>query len=302
MLDIALISELQVAFSKKVNSPVRDLDKILLYRDSFNLLRVEDLYDKTNGSIPPYRQSDYFIIFVKKGTGKRSIGQFTFKIEDNTLAIVPPRVIHASNYTSKPNGYFIRFNADFFLQQSFSYKLLKSKKVLNPSPQHFIKLTAEQASAITLIFETIIRECNGTLEEKRQMIAIKVLELLIFCDRFMDNPNPDWKLGYPEISNRFNELVESNFTKHRDVQYYAEALHTHPNNLNHIVKKETGLTAKQTITNRLMLEAKYLLASTSISIKEIAYELGFEDANYFITYFKKHQKVTPSDYRNYLIN
>src|SRR5438270_4563135 len=139
MQNLQLINELHVAFAKKATTPVLDLDKVLIYRDSFDLLRVEDLYDKTKGYIPPYRQSDYFIIFIKKGSGKRSIGQFTFKIEDNTLAIVPPRVIHHSTYCSRPNGYFIHFNADFFLQQSFSYKLLKSKKVLYPSPQHFIK-------------------------------------------------------------------------------------------------------------------------------------------------------------------
>src|SRR4051812_42168335 len=123
MQNLQLIDELYVAFSKKATTPILDLDKVLLDRTPFNLLRVEDLYDKTKGLVPPYRDSDYFIIFIKNGSGNRSIGLFTFKIEDNTLAIVPPHVIHSSRYNSKPNGYFIRFNADFFLQQSFSYKL-----------------------------------------------------------------------------------------------------------------------------------------------------------------------------------
>ena len=143
MQNLQLIHELHVAFTKKATTPILDLDKVLLDRNPFNLLRVEDLYDKTKGLVPPFRQSQYFIIFIKKGSGNRSIGLFTFKIEDNTLAIVPPHVIHSSRYNSKPNGYFIRFNADFFLQQSFYYKLLKSKKVLNPSPPYFIKLNVQ---------------------------------------------------------------------------------------------------------------------------------------------------------------
>ena len=96
-------------------------------------------------------------------------------------------------------------------------------------------------------------------------------------------------------------VIESNFSKHREVQFYADALHTHPNNLNHIVKKATGLTAKQTITNRLIIEAKYLLVSTTLSVKEIAYELGFEDANYFNSFFKKDQQTTPAQYRIQLV-
>ena len=49
----------------------------------------------------------------------------TFNIEDNTLAIVPPHVIHSSTYNAKPIGYFIRFNADFFLQQFSPVHLLQ---------------------------------------------------------------------------------------------------------------------------------------------------------------------------------
>ena len=67
--------------------------------------------------------------------------------------------------------------------------------------------------------------------------------------------------------------------------------------MNHIVKKATGLTAKQTISKRIVIEAKYLLSSTTLSVKEIAYELGFEDANYFISFFKKEQQTTPTQYR-----
>lgn len=130
------------------------------------------------------------------------------------------------------------------------------------------------------------------------MIALKLLELLILCDRFFTHQDIcDCTADYTEVILTFNELLETNFRHHRDVQFYAAAMHTHPNNLNHMVKKATGLTAKQTINNRLVIEAKYLLSSTTLTIKEIAYELGFEDPNYFISFFKKEQLATPSQYR-----
>lgn len=302
MQDTALIQELGHAFSKSVKDRVIDLDSFLLNRKSLSLLRLEDLYIKTKGIIPPFRQSEFLVLFVKEGAGKRSIGHYTFNIENNSLAIVPKHVIHAATYTGQPMGYLISFNPDFFLQQAFSYKLLNSKRVLKPSLQPFMVLTEEQANEITNIFEKIIEECDNGFEEKKQMVALKLLELLILCDRFFkEKAECDCTFDYSDILQTFNELIESNFVKHRDVYFYADALHTHPNNLNHIVKKATGLTAKQTIINRLIIEAKYLLVSTTLSIKEIAYELGFEDPNYFNSFFKKDQQATPASYRNQLV-
>lgn len=300
MQNTHLLKELQHAFSKPVKDGVIELDQHLFSRDSFNLFRLEDLFANTQAIVPPFRQaSDHLILFVKTGTGKRSIGPYTFTIQNNSLAIVPRRVIHMSRYTSHPTGYLISFNPDFLLHQSFPYKLLNSKKVLSPSHQPYMILNEEQAAEITAIFEKIIEECNSGFEEKKQMVALKLLELLVLCDRYFDEKELcDCTVGYSDLVQSFSELIEKNFLHHRDVQFYAEALHTHPNNLNHIVKKATGITAKQTITNRIINEAKYLLSSTSLTVKEIAYDLGFEDPNYFISFFKKEAQSTPAHYRN----
>lgn len=288
-----------MAFAKGATNGVMDLENFLKTRRSFNILRIEDLYTDKGGFVPPYRRSDFLILFVKQGKGQRTIGQYTFTITNNSLAIIPKYVIHTATYPERPYGYVVSFNPDFFLQQAFPYKLLNSKRVLKPSFQPFLVLTEEQAGEVVAIFETIIEECNSGFEEKKEMIALKLLELLILCDRlFADKAVGEGTIGYSETMQAFNELIETNFRRHRDVQFYAEALHTHPGNLNLIVKKVTGLTAKQTITNRLIIEAKYLLVSTTLTIKEIAYELGFEDPNYFNSFFKKEKHTTPAQFRH----
>lgn len=299
MQDPLVIKEMQLAFSKNVNDRVVDLDEFGITQKSFSVLRLEDFHVKTNGIIPPFRQSNFFIRFVKRGAGRRSIGHYTFDIRNNTLSVVGKRVIQTAVYSGKPSGYLISFNPDLFLEQAISYKLLNSKKVLKRSLKPYMVLSEEQANEITGIFEKIIEECDSGFEEKKQMIALKVLELLILCDRyFTEKAQTDGTLKYSDTLEVFNECIETNFSKHRDVHFYADALHTHPNNLNHTVKKATGITAKQAITNRIMIEAKYLLVGTSLSVKEIAYDLGFEDPNYFISFFKKEQQATPLQYRN----
>jgi AraC family transcriptional regulator, transcriptional activator of pobA len=299
MQDPNLIQELKKAFSLGVENGVIDLERFLASRSSFNILRLEDLYSDEGGKVPPYRRTDTLILFVKKGNGQRSISHYTFPIGNNSMAVIPSHVIHAATYFEKPYGYVITFNPDFFLQQAFPYKLLNSKRVLKPSLQPFLVLTQDQAVEVITIFESIIEECNSGFEEKKQMIALKLLQLLILCDRFFASKAISEKtFGYSETMEVLNGLIETNFRQHREVQFYAEALHMHPNNLNLIVKKVTRLTTKQTITNRVIIEAKYLLVSTTLTIKEIAYELGFEDANYFNSFFKKDQHTTPAQYRN----
>jgi AraC-like DNA-binding protein len=302
MQDTHLIQDLKHAFSKRVKDGFIDLDRFLTNHQSFNILRLEDLHEQTRGVVPPFRQSDFLMIFVKQGAGERSIGHYSFTIQNNSLAVVPKHVIHAAAYSSKPYGYLVSFNPDFFLDQAFSYKLLNSRRLLKPSLKPVWVLSQQQAAGISNIFEAIIEESNSGFSEKREMIALKLLELLILCDRlFNEQDIYESTAGYSSTVEAFNELIESNFTTHRDVLFYATALHTHPNNLNSVIKKATGLTAKQTITSRVLIEAKYLLASGTLTVKEIAYELGFDDPNYFNSFFKKELHVTPAQFRNQLI-
>ncbi|WP_459640649.1 helix-turn-helix domain-containing protein [Flavobacterium sp. CGRL2] len=58
-----------------------------------------------------------------------------------------------------------------------------------------------------------------------------------------------------------------------------------------------GKTPKEIIDDRVMLEAKRLLAHTNENVKEISYELGFEEPTNFIKYFRKHSNSTPVEFR-----
>jgi AraC family transcriptional regulator, transcriptional activator of pobA len=73
-----------------------------------------------------------------------------------------------------------------------------------------------------------------------------------------------------ELLKNFTVLIEQHFVQERAVSFYASQLHVHPNYLNAVVKAKTGITAKESIQNRVLLEAKYLLHTTNLSIKEIA--------------------------------
>jgi AraC family transcriptional regulator, transcriptional activator of pobA len=104
-----------------------------------------------------------------------------------------------------------------------------------------------------------------------------------------------------EIIRRFIDLLEVNFPQERSVKFYAGQLTMHPNHLNSLIKKHTGLTAKESIQNRVLLEMKYLLHSTNLSIKEISNQVGFNDPNYFTSFFTRFENMSPGNYRSLFI-
>jgi AraC-like DNA-binding protein len=86
----------------------------------------------------------------------------------------------------------------------------------------------------------------------------------------------------------FKILVENNLTDHPTIQAIAEELALNTNSLYHIVKHYSGLSPKEFMINRLILEARRrLYYSESHSVKELAFELGFNDPDYFSRLFKK---------------
>ena len=81
------------------------------------------------------------------------------------------------------------------------------------------------------------------------------------------------------------------------IQEYAGALNLHPNYLNTVIKTKTGKPVGTWITEKTIAEAKSLLSNSDISIKEIAWRLGFVESPHFSNYFKKHTNISPVIYR-----
>ena len=298
-----ILHEYKEAFNKYAKDGIIDLDKRLKAKFSFQIHRLENFVGEMQGIIPPNRQSQYFVSLIEKGTGQKSIGNFNFSIQEDLLMCVPKRVMQSSQYWSLDcSGYMLSFNIDFFLQKGFPKKLIINKKIFKCSVKPYLLLTLPQVKKIEVIFESMLGECERGCDEKNEFIAVKILELLIECDRFYDKACEDTNnIIYHDILERFNELLEKNYTKQRTVQFYADALHIHPNYLNSLSQKHTGLSAKETINTHILNEAKYLLASSSLSIKEVAYKLGFEHSDYFYAFFRKGLNMSPGQYRRKLV-
>lgn len=296
--DEFLLSEFKKLLRRKPEDNIVDFDNRFIHKFDIQVHRFEDVFKDTNRAIPPNRWSYHRIGLLKKGSGEFTTGIYKFKAIKNTLIVVPARVITSSkNWTLDMEGYITVFNIDFFLQNNFPHKFIESKKILSLSIQPYIQLSDSEAKEIADIFETILKEkAEGNYDN--ELITLKIIELLILSERLFDKKqNFETNIPYIDIIKRFLDLLEVNFSTERSVKFYAEKLAMHPNYLNALIKKHTGLTAKESIQNRLLIETKYLLHSTNLSIKEISNQVGFNDPNYFTSFFTKFENISPGNYR-----
>ena len=297
--DKMILSEFKKAIRVNAKNKFVDLDEAFQHKFDFQVQKIQDVLSGTDRSIPPSKWSYHRITLITRGSADYFSGIQKFTANSNTLIVVPARKITSSrNWSLDAEGYVVVFNMDFFLQNHFPRKYIDDKSIFHGAVQPFIYLSEKSAKRAEKIFETLIHEKDGDKKHREELIALKVIELIILCDRlFSEDLELQTNLPSVELVKKFNDLVDENFLRERAVSFYASQLNVHPNYLNALVKKHAGLTAKETIQNRLLLEIKYLLHSTDLTIKEISHQLGFEDPNYLTTFFKRLEKVPPLQYR-----
>jgi AraC-like DNA-binding protein len=280
-------------------NPVINLDEKFPHKIDLFVQVYETIIDKVGDRIPPHKWSHYRMGLLTQGSADYTCGIYKFKAKENTLLMIPPHVVNSSvNWSPDSKGYFLLFNLDFFLQSHFPFSHLKNKKILQSSVQPNIQLNPEQADSVEEIFKTIFAEKNDDNPYKKELIALKIIELLIQIERlYLEVHEFDDNQITLDLVRQFSDLIELNFARERSVAFYASALNIHPNYLNAVIKNHSGMTAKDSIQNRLLLETKYLLHHTRLSIKEIAHQLGFDDPNYFAVFFKRSEGLSPIAYR-----
>lgn len=99
------------------------------------------------------------------------------------------------------------------------------------------------------------------------------------------------------LYNQYLSLVADNYTQSHDVAFYADRLSITPRYLSQITKSLSGRTPKQLIDSQILSEAEILLATTPMSIQEIANALGFSSQMVFAKFFRKCKGQSPSAYR-----
>lgn len=166
-------------------------------------------------------------------------------------------------------------------------------------PVIFVDIHASEHEEMLRLKETFIEEFVSDEAIKAEMLRMLLVRLIIKITRLakkqiLSTEPEDEKF---DLLRQYNMLVDVYFIKEKQVPFYAQKLNRSPKTIANIFALYSKKTPLQIIHERIIIEAKRLFYYTDKSVKEIAFELGFEDAANFSKFFKKHTSQSPSELR-----
>jgi AraC-like DNA-binding protein len=231
---------------------------------------------------PMHRTPYYFFLFMIEGVTQHGVDLQQFDIKNNELLFILPHQIHHLPPAKQGRDYY-KLGFD---DHSLSLLPKQYPFLINPFNNQKIQFSPAAAARLKSIFEMLL-ELLSEMDTHPELILAHLNSLLteINTAYFATHGSP----GDNKLSQyiHFKLFVENNLADHSTVVYIAEKLGLNTNSLYNIVKQYSGLSPKEFINNRLILEAKRRLYYSKSSIKELAYELGFNDPEYFSRLFKK---------------
>lgn len=217
-----------------------------------------------------------------------------YDIQDRQIHILFPNQVHSWTLDSGTKGYQLMVDKECFERFSPHFRLPFAYYQRNP----IITLSEETFILLRTEFWAIHKEldavdCLSDIIHSRVAVIASILskEVQRISSDVYNNP-------YSLRLIQLQELIEDNFRGEKSVAFYADKLHISTSQLSKICRQYLHVSPIQLIQQRLVLEAKRLLKSTDLSIKQIAFDLGFVDAPYFSNFFKQHVGMSPKEFKS----
>lgn len=270
-----------------------------LENDGFEIITLDKLlgkYDLTSHYMTkPHRIKFYNILYFTSGDDYHYVDFKKYQVKKGSLIFLNKDQIHSFSKTANYKGYIILFTDKFLSRnliniQKVFYNILSKPYILDNCFEEF-----------ETIFKQLINEYEDTNNLFKEKIFVSLFNYLILkSEKLLSNEiNDNQNEKYLTIFEEFTNLLHENYRLSRNVNFYAEKLSISPKHLNTLCRKFLNLSAKNTIDNFVVLEAKRELISNS-PIKEIAYKLGFLETTNFVKYFKKQTNISPSKFKEQL--
>lgn len=245
-----------------------------------------------------HRLTYYDITLITGGNGEFSIDDYRCLVQKGDVIFSCPGQMRNWDIENISDGYALIFEEEFLLSFFNDPNFIKNLSYFGKIKRtDKLTLAKEEVLRITGLLLEIKKEIEHYDKKDKHILRALLYQILKLLDRINVN-----KTEYNNpIRNRyvdhFIEIVNRCYAENHSSSFYAGQLCITPNYLNELVKKETGINAKQFINNKIIHEAKRQLLYTNVSITEIAASLYFESPSYFVRFFKKQTGFTPHKYR-----
>ncbi len=271
------------------------------HQGTFDLQNMGDLYLREQGRPDvPHRHAYFTVILIKKAVGEHVVDYRTYPFGAEEVHFIGPGQIHQVKLTDLPEGWVITFTKGFLVEnnipESFITNINLFRQYGDAPP---LKVEGETFGVLERIVGEMKQVVSEDLRYRNRALGSLLQLFLIYCSNScnLDPAQLDEEKNSVCLLRDFKALVERNFARWHKVSDYTSEIPVSSKHLSEVVKSLTGTTAKTLIQDRITLEAKRLLLHTNLTVKEIAYELGFEEPLHFSGFFKKQTGTSPTDFR-----
>lgn len=290
---------------------ISELHRLLaLPKPEHPLVSVVDLgqikchFDETINSVI----YNFYSICIKKDfKGKLKYGQNYYDFDEGIMTFFSPGQVISTETTANMalSGWWLVVHPDFIRNYSLS-KHIKEYGYFSYAVNEALHLSEKEEVMIETIMKNIEQEYRSAIDTYSQDVIVSHIELLLnYSNRYYNRQFLTRKHASNDLLLHLEELLTDYFNSDKveqlglpSVQYISGQLTVSPNYLSDMLRSLTGQSTQQHIHNKLIEKAKEVLTTTSFSVSEIAYQLGFEHPQSFSKLFKNKTNSSPLEFRH----
>ena len=255
--------------------------------------------------MPPVVQQLYTVWLKKNLKGKVHYGHQSYDFGEGVMGFMAPGQVSAFDATldlSTLSGWMLVFHPDLLRKYPLAQKMA-SYGFFSYEVHEALHVSAQEESLLDGLLHVIRSEYERPIDAFSQDVLVAQLEVLLnYANRFYHRQFLTRRTAEHDLLSRFEAQVTAYFARSGEqplptVQHFADALHVSPAYLGDMLRALTGETTQQHLHRALIEQAKHLLLTTSLSINETAFQLGFEYPQYFSRLFKSKTGLTPAAFR-----
>ena len=242
----------------------------------------------------PRRVIKYVLMYCHSGKLVMMVDEKELTLTARDVLTITSGQIHCIKKNLKATGFILEFTLDFFCKDDKDIELIFHNGLFC----HFAmnEVIPVDKKDFEEQLHLIQQELTGQPYQYLISVHSRIKLLLVMINRAKVGRGDEiWK---PDaLFLKFLEAVRNNFEHNYSLSQLSGMLGTTELKLNELAKLHAGKTAQHVIYGLVVSEAKRLLMYENLTIKEVAYRLGFNDPFYFSNFFKKHTQVSPKNYQ-----
>ena len=266
------------------------------FKDIFSLSAVH--FDKACVLHKAEQIESYAIFWIKEGKGTYNIDFEQYSFNGSVLFFLSPGQLFSVESEKIKEAYRINFVKDFYCIQTHDREVACNGVLFNNVYETpFVIPCKKDTLKLDFILDNLMEEFSQNETAQYDMLQTYLKQFIILAVRIQKENHQLKETTESKLFKDFSVLVEMNFKQMHSVTDYANRLGVSPKSLTKNFQKVGTTTPSDFIKNRIILESKRKLLYSTDSVKQIAFDLGFNDPAYFSRFFTKATSKSPLQFK-----